>query len=107
MRTEQPVFPCEIGQPIAWYEIGKPAGGPGAGISKGDRASAARERRLSFEPLKRAPSEGVVMSQSIEDRLLEKQICMRCNARNPQRATECRKCGYKRLRPKAKESRST
>ncbi|WP_330631523.1 50S ribosomal protein L40e [Halocatena halophila] len=41
-----------------------------------------------------------------EDRLLNKQICMRCNARNAQRATSCRKCGYKRLRPKAKENRS-
>ncbi|MEF8820539.1 MAG: 50S ribosomal protein L40e [Haloferacaceae archaeon] len=39
-------------------------------------------------------------------RRLEKQICMRCNARNPQRATSCRKCGYKSLRPKAKERRS-
>ncbi|PSP47494.1 50S ribosomal protein L40e [Halobacteriales archaeon QH_6_66_25] len=34
------------------------------------------------------------------------QICMRCNARNPERATECRKCGYDKLRPKARESRS-
>ncbi|GAA0282304.1 MULTISPECIES: 50S ribosomal protein L40e [Halobacterium] len=47
------------------------------------------------------------MSETIEKRLLEKQICMRCNARNPKRASECRKCGYKNLRPKAKESRST
>jgi large subunit ribosomal protein L40e len=41
-----------------------------------------------------------------EDRLLTKKICMRCNARNPQRADRCRKCGYKKLRPKARESRS-
>jgi large subunit ribosomal protein L40e len=41
-----------------------------------------------------------------EKRDLEKQICMRCNARNPKRATSCRKCGYKNLRPKAKERRS-
>lgn len=47
------------------------------------------------------------MTETIEDRLLEKQICMRCNARNPKDADECRKCGYKRLRPKAKENRST
>lgn len=39
-------------------------------------------------------------------RILDKQICMRCNARNPQRAEECRKCGYGKLRPKAKEPRS-
>lgn len=41
-----------------------------------------------------------------EDRLLDKHICMRCNARNPQSADKCRKCGHKNLRPKAKESRS-
>ncbi|WP_129114446.1 50S ribosomal protein L40e [Halegenticoccus tardaugens] len=40
------------------------------------------------------------------DRTLEKQICMRCNARNPKRATSCRKCGYKHLRPKSKEPRN-
>ncbi|MFB6160384.1 MAG: 50S ribosomal protein L40e [Haloferacaceae archaeon] len=38
-------------------------------------------------------------------RTLDKQICMRCNARNPPRATSCRKCGYKSLRPKSKEPR--
>jgi large subunit ribosomal protein L40e len=40
------------------------------------------------------------------ERILDKQICMRCNARNSQRAEECRKCGYGKLRPKAKEPRS-
>ena len=44
--------------------------------------------------------------EAASDRLLNKQICMRCNARNPQRADRCRKCGYGRLRPKAKEVRS-
>ena len=39
-------------------------------------------------------------------RMLNKQICMRCNARNPQGADNCRKCGYSRLRPKAKERRA-
>jgi large subunit ribosomal protein L40e len=39
-------------------------------------------------------------------RRLEKQICMRCNARNSKRADTCRKCGYSKLRPKATESRS-
>ena len=38
-----------------------------------------------------------------EKRLLEKRICMRCNARNPPEATYCRKCGYKHLRPKNRE----
>lgn len=41
-----------------------------------------------------------------EDRVLDKQICMRCNARNPQRATQCRKCGYSKLRAKSKERRN-
>lgn len=40
-------------------------------------------------------------------RRLEKKICMRCNSRNDNRADRCRKCGYKNLRDKAKESRST
>ncbi len=38
--------------------------------------------------------------------MLAKQICMRCNARNPQRAENCRKCGYGNLRRKARERRS-
>ena len=41
-----------------------------------------------------------------EKRTLEKMICMRCNARNPQRAEKCRKCGYSNLRPKSKEPRN-
>ncbi|MFB6254607.1 MAG: 50S ribosomal protein L40e [Halobacteriaceae archaeon] len=46
------------------------------------------------------------MTETIEERLLGKKICMRCNARNPERADQCRKCGYHNLRPKARESRS-
>ncbi|WP_254765959.1 50S ribosomal protein L40e [Salinilacihabitans rarus] len=41
-----------------------------------------------------------------EKRTLEKMICMKCNARNPARADKCRKCGYSKLRPKAKEARA-
>jgi len=41
----------------------------------------------------------------VEKRRLIKKICMKCNARNPIRATHCRKCGYNGLRMKAKESR--
>ena len=41
-----------------------------------------------------------------ENRIFRVQICMRCNARNPARATQCRKCGYANLRPKARERRS-
>ncbi len=40
-----------------------------------------------------------------EERLLHKQICMKCGARNSPRAKQCRKCGSKELRPKARESR--
>jgi len=40
-----------------------------------------------------------------EKRLLLKQICMKCHARNALRATRCRKCGSNELRPKAKEAR--
>ncbi|MCK5310004.1 MAG: 50S ribosomal protein L40e [Thermoplasmata archaeon] len=41
-----------------------------------------------------------------EARILDKKICMKCYASNPTKATKCRKCGYVKLRPKAKESRS-
>lgn len=40
-----------------------------------------------------------------EARLLEKRICMKCNARNAIKAVRCRRCGYKGLRPKSKERR--
>ncbi|WP_336021607.1 50S ribosomal protein L40e [Halobellus salinisoli] len=45
-------------------------------------------------------------NEAAVDRILDKQICMRCNARNPKRAAACRKCGYKKLRPKSKERRA-
>jgi large subunit ribosomal protein L40e len=41
-----------------------------------------------------------------EARELSKSICMRCNARNPQGADNCRKCGYGNLRRKSKERRN-
>ncbi len=41
--------------------------------------------------------------EEAEKRILNKMICMRCNARNPNRADSCRKCGYKNLRPKNRE----
>ncbi|MBC7085497.1 MAG: 50S ribosomal protein L40e [Methanomethylovorans sp.] len=40
-----------------------------------------------------------------ENRILNKKICMKCNARNAPRADRCRKCGSKELRPKSKEVR--
>lgn len=45
--------------------------------------------------------------EEAEARILDKMICMKCNARNPKRAKQCRKCGYSKLRPKAKERRAT
>ena len=39
------------------------------------------------------------------NRVFHKKICLRCTARNPWKATKCRKCGYTKLRPKAKEAR--
>ncbi|OFV67756.1 MAG: 50S ribosomal protein L40e [Deltaproteobacteria bacterium] len=38
-----------------------------------------------------------------EARILNVKICTHCNARNPVRATRCRKCGYKGLRMKSRE----
>jgi large subunit ribosomal protein L40e len=40
-----------------------------------------------------------------EQKVLIKKICMNCYAKNPPKATRCRKCGYKGLRVKAKEGR--
>lgn len=48
-------------------------------------------------------SGGMARFEAAEDRILEKMICMRCNARNPGRADRCRKCGYGNLRPKNRE----
>ncbi|MCK5661299.1 MAG: 50S ribosomal protein L40e [Methanosarcinales archaeon] len=42
-----------------------------------------------------------------ENKILKMKICMKCNARNAVQATRCRKCSYKNLRMKAKESRSS
>ena len=41
--------------------------------------------------------------EQAEKRMLQKKICMRCNARNPQNAKFCRKCGYTGLRVRRKE----
>jgi large subunit ribosomal protein L40e len=49
---------------------------------------------------------GMARFDEAEGRTLDKHICMRCNARNPSTADSCRKCGYKNLRPKAKEGRN-
>jgi len=44
--------------------------------------------------------------EEADARIFSKQICMRCNARNAARSERCRKCGYGKLRPKARERRS-
>lgn len=41
-----------------------------------------------------------------ENRLFTVKICKKCKARNPQKATMCRKCGYKSLRPKSKDTKA-
>lgn len=38
-------------------------------------------------------------------RIINKKICMNCNARNALKALRCRKCGYTGLRMKSRESR--
>ncbi len=43
--------------------------------------------------------------EEAEARLFNKKICMKCNARNPPRASKCRKCGSKALRFKNKEDK--
>ena len=40
-----------------------------------------------------------------EARMFNKKICMNCYARNPSRATRCRKCRSTEMRVKAKEGR--
>ncbi len=50
---------------------------------------------------------GIIMARfpEAEARIFKKYICMRCGATNPWKADKCRKCGYKGLRPKAREPR--
>jgi large subunit ribosomal protein L40e len=43
--------------------------------------------------------------EEAEIRNLSVKICMRCNARNPKKATRCRKCGSVKLRSKNKETK--
>jgi len=66
-----------------------------------------RNSRDAAKSVLRASGFGPSMARfpEAEKRLLLKMICMKCYARNAQRATRCRKCGSKELRPKAKEAR--
>jgi len=43
--------------------------------------------------------------EEAENRNIMTKICRKCNARNPLKATECRKCGSKALRMKNKEAK--
>ncbi len=47
----------------------------------------------------------MVKFEVAERRLFKVKICMKCNARNPWKATKCRKCGYGGLRSKSREPR--
>ena len=40
-----------------------------------------------------------------EERLLNKQVCMKCGCINAPKANRCRRCRSKELRVKAKEGR--
>ncbi len=42
-----------------------------------------------------------------DERLLNKKVCMSCSVTNAAKASRCRKCGYSKLRAKAKESRKS
>jgi len=61
-----------------------------------------------IQQIKRRTKRGVKMVRfpEADKRLFDMKICMRCNARNPIRATKCRKCGYSKLRRKARDRRA-
>lgn len=44
--------------------------------------------------------------EEAEKRNLDVKICRKCNARNPKKATRCRKCDSKQLRVKHKEKKT-
>jgi large subunit ribosomal protein L40e len=44
--------------------------------------------------------------EEAEKRNLDVRVCLKCNARNPKKATCCRKCGSKQLRVKHKEKKT-
>jgi large subunit ribosomal protein L40e len=71
--------------------------------ASGARPAAAASRNLLQH---RTRSNGMAKFDAAERRMLDRQICMRCNARNASEAERCRKCGYTKLRPKATERRA-
>ena len=48
------------------------------------------------------PAVPMPLPEAVE-RLLNKKVCMNCSARNPPKAVQCRRCGYKGLRVKSRE----
>lgn len=85
----------DLGHPTA---AETPTPGTGAGTTRclrRNRKGKSYTRRRTVSDMARFPE--------AEERLLEKDICMRCNARNPKGAESCRKCGYSKLRPKNRE----
>jgi large subunit ribosomal protein L40e len=71
------------------------------------RLSSVSERDREPEAFLNLPDLALPMARfpEAERRRLHKMICMQCYARNAMRATRCRKCGSRELRPKAKEAR--
>ena len=49
------------------------------------------------------PIEDVEKKEIVKKALLDVSICRKCFARNSRNATNCRRCGTTRLRPKRKE----
>lgn len=66
-----------------------------------------RKHPLSNGKVAKKPSTGAVqVRDDVEKRIgLTRQICMKCNARNSERAERCRKCGHNQLRKKSAEYR--
>lgn len=66
-----------------------------------------RKHPLSNGKIGKAPSSPTVhIREDVEKRIgLTKQICMKCNSRNPEDADECRNCHYKNLRKKKTQFR--
>ena len=88
------------------------AGGPDRGHAVLDREhegeSADRHKASSERAPRTLYSRGRVSGLPMpfpkrSERLLNKKMCMNCSARNPPKAVQCRRCGYKGLRVKSRE----
>lgn len=56
-------------------------------------------------PHARKAGERMARFPEAEARTLVLKVCMHCSSRNAWKATRCRRCGSKDLRPKAREPR--